>query len=129
MDSSRFLGRMWLKVYTGFILFSLGLCRVVEVDVAAFAPHLMDTLSSLVYSRPPIEKAIEDANAQFNGTLKVSVRFISDDRNLNCSGFKSEVDNLVAKWYYRDRRPPNEAVSFIMNTGRYIVMLSHYTLA
>ena len=85
------------------------------VDIAAFSPTA-DSLGSIAYSRPAIEKAVEDMNTQFNGTLQLSVTFISGS-NLSCKPFQDEVVNLLAKWYYVQRRPRTKAVSLVMNTG------------
>ena len=107
----------WLATLSAFIMSSITQCRVLEVDFAAFGSNDTNALASFVYTRPLIEMAVEDLNQQFNGTLKLSVRFISDDERLTCLEFESEAEDLFAKWYYQQRRPNREALSVVISPG------------
>ena len=87
-----------------------------EVDVAVLASNYTDIIGSMVYYGAPIEAAVEDINAEFNGTLKLSVKFISE-KDLPCSRFMDNLENLYAQWNYKQRRPAKEVLSFVTSPG------------
>ena len=88
-----------------------------QVDIATFGFTTKNVLASLPFAQPPIELAVEDVNSHYNGTLQFNVRFISEPSLLDCKVYSEEVSKLVAEWFYKERRPENEALSVVVSSG------------
>ena len=77
---------------------------VVDVQVVVIGWNNLFGLSSLPFTRPAYEIAAEDANRQYNGTLKVTVDFVTETAINNCNELVSNAERMVAKWFYTSDR-------------------------
>ena len=107
----------WNFFSVAILILSTTIVQGFEVDLAVFGFRSKTVMASMPFFQPPLEVAVEDANAQYNGTIKFNARFIADAESMQCSDYADEVSRKVAHWHYRDRRPDSEALSVVISAG------------
>ena len=103
-----------------FLLAALANASMLEVDVVAFGVFGQPTMASLYYHTATMELAVKRINSAFNGSLHVNLQFVFDNRQLGCGQYLEDISDMVARWYYKKRRPENASISIIVNAGIYV---------
>ena len=89
----------------------------VEVDVAILAPDSPYVFASLAYLRPAFDLAAEVANSGKPEEPTINLKYLNVPPNASCDAVMADTDNLLAQWYYKERRPADKAISLIMLGG------------
>ncbi|OWA54747.1 hypothetical protein BV898_19146 [Hypsibius exemplaris] len=104
-------------------VFGIPIECLVQVEIAC--PGFVDTRrgdGALGFSAPAFEAAVEESNHRYSGILNFSAVFLSEEeRTQALDGAVLPGDacvELVAHWYYTQRRFPSDGVSIIMGTGQ-----------
>ena len=87
-----------------------------QIGISGFNGSGMTTaLGSLIYTRPIFELGVEDLNREYNGSIKATIEFLTEDVASSCLPLLDNVERMVAKWYYKSRRP--NAVPVLVASG------------
>ena len=101
-----------------------GLCvtaeqQPAEVDIVMLGTYDLGAIASLSYIRPPTDLAISDANTNLANKVVFNMIYLNvTPTTINCERLVEESEYLQSRWFYQDRRPPNQAATIIMPTGK-----------
>ena len=87
------------------------------INITIVSPGVLGnyTASSINLSGPGFDVGIARLNWIFRGTFNVSQTYLYDRSITDCVTFQSEVQNILAKWYYTVRR--QDGLVVIMTPG------------
>lgn len=100
----------------------LSCAAVLQVEIAC--PGFMDPHGgngALAYHVPAYEAAVNDSNSLYKGIFNFSLTLImGDPRKITTTvAMQDNAADLLAKWYFHDRRDGPDHVSAIITPGRY----------
>lgn len=58
-------------------------------------------LGAVPFIRPALDTAVAKMQRQFNTTINISLTYVYDDRHRTCQDVADNIDNSMAKWWYR----------------------------
>ena len=88
-----------------------------NVDILTIGSYSPTTLVSFYYHKPIFDMAVEHVNALHNGSLIFNVSYVFGASKSDCIELGEESTRYLAEWYYRNKRPQNQAVSVIAIPG------------
>jgi len=93
---------------------SVSFPSVVDIEIITTAYYGVDSMTSLNYLMPAFESGL-DSLRRLYPHLNVSHRFLIGENVRSCSELQAEVQDILSRWYYHERR--NGAVPVIINSG------------
>ena len=76
----------------------------INVEIASFGLSYGETMGCLPFSGPAQDIALEVVNREYRDVFNFSITYVYDPRIKTCAALQDNAADLVARWYFRDRR-------------------------
>ena len=92
--------------------------KPVEIDVAVLGTYEPGISWSLAYHIAAFNLAADNANADLGERAVINVNYLNVTPNALCEVLIEDSEFLLSRWYYRTRRPPSQANTLMVASGR-----------
>ena len=102
-----------LPVWTA--VFKVVTC-VINVQIMVAGYNSTAHLNTLTYMRPFLDVAVEDANARYNGSVHLTIDYVTESGVRNCIELMDNIERMTSQWYYTKAKR-GDVVSVLSSTG------------